>query len=208
MDAAYLLKAYRRGIFPWPSSAHSAPTWYCPDPRMVLWCHEFRTSHSLSKTLNNAALNSDWQVRCNNAFSQVIHACAAQARVGQDGTWISAEIIRAYEQLHQLGYAHSFEAWHQDRLVGGGYGVAIGRMFYGESMFSLQANASKIALASWVAFLRQQNFSLIDCQQNTQHLASLGGREIARSEFLRQVRALTVKPGLKIWPSHLKIQQP
>ena len=208
MNAAYLLKAYRRGIFPWPSSAHSAPTWYCPDPRMVLWCSEFRTSNSLRKTLSNAASNSDWQVRCNTAFSKVIHACAAQARAGQDGTWISAEIIQAYEQLHEWGYAHSFEAWYQNQLVGGGYGVAIGRMFYGESMFALQPNASKIALASWVALLAQQGFPLVDCQQNTPHLASLGGREIARAEFLRHIRQLTAQAGLNHWPTDLKIQQP
>ena len=185
-----LLEAYRHGIFPW-FSAEDPILWWSPDPRMVLFPAEFKISRSLRKTL----LRGQYQIRCDTAFEQVMRACS-QPREGQNGTWIQEEMIAAYVRLHAAGYAHSIETWMEGELVGGLYGVSIGRMFYGESMFSNKTDASKIALAYLSAQLKRWNFGMIDCQMNTPHLASLGAREIARREFLIRLQELIHYPNL------------
>lgn len=172
-----LLAAYRAGIFPWYAEGEPI-LWWSPDPRMVLFPSEFAISRSLAKTLRNAP----YDVRLDSVFGQVMGGCAAP-REGAVGTWISAEMQAAYLRLHELGYAHSVETWIAGRLAGGLYGVAIGGVFYGESMFSLAKDASKIALAHLCRHLERQGFAVIDCQMNTAHLASLGAREIPRREF-------------------------
>lgn len=185
-----LLEAYRHGIFPW-FSAEDPILWWSPDPRMVLFPAEFKISRSLRKTL----LRGQYQIRCDTAFEQVMRACS-QPREGQNGTWIQEDMIAAYVRLHAAGYAHSIETWMEGELVGGLYGVSIGRMFYGESMFSNKTDASKIALAYLSAQLKRWNFGMIDCQMNTPHLASLGAREIARREFLIRLQELIHYPNL------------
>jgi len=188
-----LLMAYRNGIFPWYSEGEPL-LWWSPDPRMVLHTAEFKVSRSLAKSIRNRG----YEVRIDTAFSQVLDGCAGPRR-DQPGTWLGAEMRAAYFRLHGLGYAHSFETWRDGSLVGGLYGMAIGRMFYGESMFSHETDASKVALAALASELRAREFPLIDCQMNTRHLASLGAREIKRAEFLRAVSALvnySEPPGL------------
>ena len=185
-----LLDAYRHGIFPW-FSAGDPILWWSPDPRMVLFPDEFKVSHSLHKTLRRG----NHEVRTDSAFEQVMRACASP-RDGQDGTWIQEEIIEAYVRLHQMGLAHSIETWMDDELVGGLYGVSLGRMFYGESMFSRKTDASKIALAHLVAQLKRWNFGMIDCQMNTPHLATLGAREIPRRQFLILLQELIHYPDI------------
>ena len=182
-----LINAYSQGIFPWYAKGEPI-LWWSPDPRMVLVPSEFKLSRSLLRTLRAGR----YQVRLDSDFPSVIHACATAQRKGQAGTWITSEMQSAYLTLHELGYAHSVETWDDDALVGGLYGLAIGRMFYGESMFSLVSDASKIALAHLVYYLKAQGFGLIDCQMNTPHLASLGAREIPRSSFVTRLQALTV----------------
>jgi len=177
-----LLAAYRRGIFPWYSPGEPI-LWWSPDPRMVLVPDEIRITRSLAKTLRNA----DYTVNLDTAFERVIAACAATPREGQSGTWITAEMQAAYCRMHELGHAHSVETWHGDRLVGGLYGIAIGRVFFGESMFSHATDASKIALAHLCRYLAARNFGIIDCQMETAHLASLGARPISRDDFLARV---------------------
>ncbi|HEX5363478.1 MAG TPA: leucyl/phenylalanyl-tRNA--protein transferase [Gallionella sp.] len=184
LSARRLLEAYRHGIFPWFSPGDPI-LWWSPDPRMVLVPDEFKVSRSLKKVLRNGGV----EVRCDTAFERVMRACAAP-RPDQQGTWIQEDMIAAYRALHELGYAHSIESWREGELVGGLYGVAIGRMFYGESMFSREANASKIALAHLSRQLSRWQFGLIDCQMNTPHLASLGAREIPRSEFVIRLQEL------------------
>ncbi|WP_305073220.1 leucyl/phenylalanyl-tRNA--protein transferase [Propionivibrio sp.] len=186
-----LVTAYLKGIFPWYSPGEPI-LWWSPDPRMVLFPAEFRLSRSLRKTLRN----KDYRVRLDTRFKAVIEACARTKRKDQAGTWIAPEIQAAYIKLHELGYAHSVETWVDDRLVGGLYGIAIGKMFYGESMFAHATDASKIALAHLVRFLADNGFGLIDCQMNTAHLASLGAREIPRTEFTDHLRRLTATPPL------------
>jgi leucyl/phenylalanyl-tRNA--protein transferase len=185
-----LLAAYRNGIFPWFSEGQPI-LWWSTDPRMVLRTQDFRISDSLKKTLRRVersmATDGRWQVRFDSAFEAVMRACAAPRRDGP-GTWISEDIIRGYTGLHARGYAHSAEVWLDGELVGGAYGVCIGRMFYGESMFARVTDASKIALAALVGFLRREGVELIDCQQETGHLASLGAAPISRSAFLAHLR--------------------
>jgi leucyl/phenylalanyl-tRNA--protein transferase len=190
LSAARLLDAYRHGIFPW-FREDDPILWWSPDPRMVLFPQEFKVSHSLRKTLRSGV----FEVRADTAFEQVMQACAAP-RAGQAGTWIHAEMIAAYGELHRQGYAHSVETWHAGELVGGLYGVAIGRMFYGESMFSRKRDASKVALARLAQQAVRWNLGLIDCQMYTEHLASLGAREIPRTEFMRRVQELIHYPDL------------
>lgn len=183
-----LLEAYRSGIFPWFNPGEPI-LWWCPDPRMVLIPGELRVSRSLAKLLRRGYL----EVRCDTVFEQVMRGCAApraKSRAGHSGTWIGEDMIKAYCLLHQQGYAHSVETWLDGRLVGGLYGVSIGRMFYGESMFSDVSNASKIALAHLARQLERWRFGMIDCQMSTPHLASLGAREIPRSEFIARVQEL------------------
>lgn len=193
-----LLQAYRQGIFPWYAKGEPI-LWWSPDPRMVLVPSEFRISRSLRKILRSG----NYEVRLDHDFSAVIRACAHTRRKGQDGTWITAEMQAAYGTLHELGFAHSVETWVDDQLVGGLYGLAIGKVFYGESMFAHATDASKIALAHLTRFLDEQGFGLIDCQMNTAHLASLGGREIPRREFICHLQALTKTPPLSgRWPDN------
>ena len=184
LSAPRLLEAYRHGIFPWFNPGEPA-LWWSPDPRMVLVPGEFKISRSFAKVLRNAA----YEVRCDTAFEQVMRGCAAP-RGEQGGTWINEDMIAAYCELHRMGYAHSVETWMDGKLVGGLYGIAIGRMFYGESMFSHAGNASKIALAHLARQLERWQFGMIDCQMNTPHLASLGAREIPRSEFIARLQEL------------------
>ena len=184
LSAARLLEAYRRGIFPWYSRGEPL-LWWSPDPRMVLHCAELKVSRSLGKNLRNKG----YEVRVDTAFSKIVRHCAGP-RKGAKGTWLDPDMQAAYLALHQAGHAHCFETWLEGDLVGGLYGVAIGRMFYGESMFSRATDASKVALVRLVEYLRGKGFPLIDCQMNTPLLASLGAREIPRRTFLRQIAAL------------------
>jgi len=184
LSAPRLLEAYRHGIFPW-FSAGDPILWWSPDPRMVLFPSEFKLSPSLRKTLRQGR----YEVLTDSAFEQVMRACAAP-RDGANGTWILDEMIQAYCELHRMGYAHSVEVWMEGELVGGLYGVCIGRMFYGESMFSRKTDTSKIALAHLCKQLELWDFGMIDCQMNTPHLASLGAREIPRKEFIARLETL------------------
>ena len=179
-----LLAAYRRGIFPWYSGEEPI-LWWSPDPRMVLFCDELKISRSLAKNLRNRG----FETRIDSAFAKVIKACAGP-RKSETGTWISSEMQAAYVALHRAGHAHCVETWLDGRLVGGLYGVAIGRAFFGESMFSRESDASKVALVALVEELRRRDCPMIDCQQRTPLLASLGGREIPRRQFLRRLAAL------------------
>jgi len=180
-----LLDAYRRGIFPWYSAGQPV-LWWSPDPRMVLFVDDFRIARSLRKRLKQHTL----EIRVDSAFRAVIAACANARRRGQYGTWITSAVVDAYAALYEQGNAHSVEAWREGRLVGGLYGVAIGRMFYGESMFADEPDASKIALVHLAGMLRERGYPLIDCQQETAHLASFGARPISRREFAHRVAAL------------------
>lgn len=196
-----LLDAYRQGIFPW-FSEHQPVLWWSTDPRMVLPTAEFKVSESLRKTLKKVdqsmRTGGRWQVRFDSDFASVIQACAAP-RERSSGTWISDEIIAAYCRLHAMGYAHSSEVWRDGALVGGAYGICIGRMFYGESMFARVTDASKIALAYLVEFLRAHDVELIDCQQETDHLASLGGRPLARAAFISRMKIAIAQPAIEQW---------
>lgn len=181
LTAARLLQAYTRGIFPWYTDGEPV-LWWSPDPRMVLPTAELHVTRSLRKTLRATARSATLRLRLDTAFETVMRACAAP-RPGQDGTWITESVVAAYVELHRRDLAHSIELWDGADLVGGLYGVSIGRMFFGESMFSRAADASKTALAALATLLLREQVPLIDCQQNTSHLASLGAREIARSVF-------------------------
>ena len=196
-----LLAAYQRGIFPWFSEGQPI-LWWSTDPRMVLKTADFKVSDSLRKALRRVERSMGehgrWQVKFDSAFERVMRACAAPRKDGP-GTWISEDIIAGYTGLHALGYAHSSELWLDGELVGGAYGVCIGRMFYGESMFARVTDGSKIALAFLVDFLRSQGVGMIDCQQETGHLASLGAAPIPRSKFLQHLRAAIREPAIGPW---------
>jgi len=185
LTAPRLVQAYRAGIFPWYSEGEPA-LWWSPDPRMVLFVDEFRVSRSMRKLLRAAANSAEADLTADRAFEAVMRACAAP-RPGQDGTWISEAVVTGYCALARNGLAHSIELRHGDQLLGGLYGVCLGRIFFGESMFSRQPNASKIALAALITLLRREGVAMIDCQQSTEHLASLGAREIRRAQFLQRV---------------------
>lgn len=188
-----LLEAYSKGIFPW-FNADEPILWWSPNPRMVLFPEEIKISRSLRKTLKK----DHYQIRTDDSFTQVMHACAS-SRKGQTGTWIHPEMIAAYTALHDMGLAHCVETWMDGELVGGLYGVALGQVFFGESMFSRVSDASKIALVHLAKQLQRWEFGLIDCQVKTGHLTSLGAREIPRSEFSQQLDRLIAdtKPGKK-----------
>ncbi len=196
-----LLQAYRKGIFPWFSEDQPI-LWWSTDPRMVLYTADFKLSASLKKTIRKIEKDrSDgqrWQVRFDSAFEQVMRACAAPRRDG-GGTWISDEIIAGYGGLHRQGYAHSSEVWLDGELVGGAYGVCIGRMFYGESMFARVTDASKIALAYLAHFLRKNGVTMIDCQQETAHLASLGAAPISRTAFIAHLQKAILQAPVTQW---------
>jgi leucyl/phenylalanyl-tRNA--protein transferase len=175
-----LLNAYASGIFPWYSEGEPI-LWWSPAPRMVLFPDELRIHKSMRPLLNG----DKYRVTFDQDFAAVIQACATQPREGQDGTWIVADMIAAYTALHRLGYAHSVEVWQEGELVGGLYGIALGRVFFGESMFAKASNASKFGLIQLVLRLRQIGYSLIDCQQETPHIATLGARPIPRKTFMQ-----------------------
>ena len=184
-----LLAAYRQGIFPWFSDGEPI-LWWSPNPRMVLHPDELKISRSLAKTLKN----SPFEIRFNSAFRAVITACSSASRGDQQGTWITEDIIDAYCALHEAGYAISAETWLDGQLVGGCYGVKIGNMFYGESMFHHVTDASKVAFVRLVQKLKEEGVGMIDCQMKTAHLASLGAHEISRDEFIKQLSALIKIP--------------
>ncbi len=175
-----LLKAYSMGIFPWYSE-DSPILWWSPDPRLVLFPEELRVSRSLRQCMRKAL----YTVTMNRAFEQVMRSCAEISRKEQSGTWITEEMIRAYTGLHRSGHAHSVEAWHNGELAGGLYGIIMGKIFFGESMFSKMSNASKVAFVTFIEQLKQKGVRLIDCQVRTEHLVNLGAREIPRREFLK-----------------------
>ncbi|MBL8251428.1 MAG: leucyl/phenylalanyl-tRNA--protein transferase [Candidatus Competibacter sp.] len=184
-----LLRAYRLGIFPWYSPGQPI-LWWSPDPRLVLFPERVKVSRSLRKTLRKATFS----ISADTAFPAVMAACAAPRALDRE-TWITPEMHRAYCRLHRLGHAHSLEIWHQGQLVGGLYGVAVGRVFYGESMFSLMSDASKVALVALAAQLRRWDFALIDCQVRTEHLARMGAVDIARDVFLELLQRYCPLPG-------------
>ena len=193
LDVPTLRRAYAEGIFPWYSDDQPI-LWWSPDPRMVLRTRCFRLHPSLRKEIRAGLRTGHLEVRLDTAFEQVIHACAHTPRAGQSGTWIVPDMVRAYTALHKAGHAHSVETWWDGRLAGGLYCVNLGRMVFGESMFSHRSNASKIALAGLVACCRAWGIDAIDCQQNTAHLASLGAEEEPRDRFLHTVRETIREP--------------
>lgn len=179
-----LLLAYRKGIFPWFDG--EIPLWWSPDPRFVLFPDEIKVSKSMQVLLKRKT----FEFTVNKAFSKVIRACKEKEREGQDGTWITDEVEAAYIQLHQQGYAHSAEVWTDNELAGGLYGVRVGDIFFGESMFSHISNASKYAFINYVKKLKNEGVQLIDCQVYTEHLESLGARMIERNQFLQYLKKL------------------
>jgi leucyl/phenylalanyl-tRNA---protein transferase len=190
LSVARLVEAYGNGIFPWFNEDQPI-LWWSPDPRMVLFPAELKVSRSLARTLRN----SRFEVRADTAFRDVIQGCRMRRR-DQAGTWISAPMVEAYCELHRAGVAHSVETWLDAELVGGLYGVALGRAFFGESMFTRATDASKVALVTLVRQLERWGFEMVDCQMNTAHLASFGAREIARAEFTRRLRELIHYPSV------------
>jgi leucyl/phenylalanyl-tRNA--protein transferase len=187
-----LLLAYSSGIFPWYSE-NEPILWWSPDPRLVLYPDELKISRSLSKVIKKGA----YTVTVDCAFEQVITECARVRLENQEGTWIVDEMVKAYCNLHESGFAHSVEAWEGDHLVGGLYGVSLGRCFFGESMFTRLSNASKVAFVSLVQHLRSLNFTLIDCQVTTGHLTRFGAREVPRSRYLDELDEGLKTPTLK-----------
>ena len=193
LDVESLLRAYSGGIFPWFSEGQPI-LWWSTDPRMVLFTDEFRVHRSLRKTLAAFAGSARCEIRMDTSFAAVIKACATSERPGQSGTWIVPPMVQAYADLHRAGHAHSVETWIDGELAGGLYCVSLGHAVFGESMFTRVPDASKIALAALVAFCLHAGIRIIDCQQNTQHLASLGAREIRRSDFVAAVAQNARKP--------------
>jgi leucyl/phenylalanyl-tRNA--protein transferase len=182
LSPARLLAAYERGVFPW-YSAQQPILWWSPDPRMVLFPQEFNCSRSLRKTLRNGP----YTTQVDRAFGATIRACAAPRRSGPD-TWLNNDMIASYERLHDLGFGHSIETYESEFLAGGLYGIQLGQVFFGESMFSLRRDASKVALARLVQECRARDIQVIDCQVASSHLASLGAREVSRSQFVTLLR--------------------
>ncbi|MFT4242643.1 MAG: leucyl/phenylalanyl-tRNA--protein transferase [Acidovorax sp.] len=194
LDVANLCAAYAQATFPWYGPGQPI-LWWSPDPRMVLPVAQFRLHRSLRKTLQAFRARPGCEIRVDGAFKAVITACAAKEREGQTGTWIVPDMVRAYTALHAAGHAHSVETWVDGELRGGLYCVALGRAVFGESMFAHATDASKIALAALVCLCRVHGVELIDCQQNTRHLASLGAHEIPRDRFLAHVEQARHQPG-------------
>lgn len=193
LDVDSLHRAYSAGIFPWFSEGQPI-LWWSTDPRMVLFTDEFRLHRSLRKSLARFVADARCELRIDSAFGEVIGACSGSERPGQNGTWILPRMVKAYEAFHRAGFAHSFETWIDGQLVAGLYCVAIGQAVFGESMFTHVTDGSKLALAGLVAFCRHHGIAVIDCQQNTEHLASLGAREIPRADFVALVAQNTEKP--------------
>jgi leucyl/phenylalanyl-tRNA--protein transferase len=188
-----LIEAYQKGIFPWPSE-NQPILWWFTSPRMTLRPEDMIIQRSLKKKIQQVLVNPDWEIKIDHSFETVIHSCANSPRHGQDGTWITPEIQENYIELYHQGIAHSIETWYQDELVGGLYGINLGRMFYGESMFMKTADASKIALAALCAKAIQSSIALIDCQQETSHLKSLGAKLMDKTSFLDAIEQLTTEP--------------
>jgi leucyl/phenylalanyl-tRNA---protein transferase len=199
-----LEEAYRKGVFPWYSEGQPV-LWWSPDPRMVLSVSDFKVSRSLRKTLARFIRTPGCEIRIDSDFTSVIQACAGAPREGQAGTWIVPAMVQAYRAWHETGRVHSFETWIEGRLVGGLYGVSLGRMFFGESMFSHATDASKIALAALVCFCREHAVAMIDCQQRTGHLVSLGARELTRSEFEHGLRQGVSASRIEEWTYHPRL---
>ncbi len=197
-------EAYAKGIFPWYSVGQPV-LWWSPDPRMVLEPVNFRLHRSLAKTIRRFLATPGCEVRIDTAFQRVIEACATTPRGGVRGSWIVPAMIDAYCAWHAAGRAHSVETWVDGELVGGLYGVGMGRMVFGESMFAHRTDASKIALAALVAFCRGHGVETIDCQQRTDHLASFGGAEIARADFQRRLAAAVAMPRIADWSYDLRL---
>lgn len=186
-----VIEAYQKGIFPWYDS-DSLPLWFSPNPRFVLFPHELHVSRSMQKILSKNV----FEFKIDTAFEEVIHECAIAKRKEQDGTWITNEMKNVYTQLHYDGYAHSAEAWQDGILVGGMYGLQIGKVFFGESMFSKISNASKFVFIKFVQHLKENGIELIDCQVYTEHVESLGARLIERKEYLKLLqRFITAEKG-------------
>ena len=198
LSPARLTEAYSKGVFPWYGRGQPV-LWWSPDPRMVLFPDEFRLSRSLRKTLAKFIRTPGCEVRIDGNFRRVITACAQTPREGQDGTWIVPEMVQAYCRWHDAGVPHSVETWVGGELVGGLYGVSLGHMFFGESMFAHRTDASKIALAALVCFCLEHRIPMIDCQQRTAHLASVGARELPRAEFERRLALYLAKPPVTDW---------
>lgn len=194
LDVPTLLDAYRHAIFPWFSDDQPI-LWWSPDPRMTLAPASFRLHRSLRKVLQTFRNDARCEIRIDHSFDTVIRACSAAPREGQSGTWIVPPMVEAYGALHRAGHAHSVETWVDGELVGGLYCVAIGRAVFGESMFARRTDASKIALAALVCLCRRHGVQLIDCQQNTAHLASLGASEMPRERFVAHVARAREEPG-------------
>lgn len=186
-----LLNAYANGIFPWFNEGEPI-LWWSLDPRLVIRPGEMKVSKSLRHTLNSGKFT----VHIDTNFRSVMEHCAGTPREGQDGTWITHEMVEAYCKLHELGFAHSFETYLDDQLVGGLYGVAIGKAFFGESMFHTVTDASKVAFYHLHQFLKNHGFKLIDCQQETVHLKSLGAYPIPRKDYLSELETLVTEPSL------------
>lgn len=186
-----LLNAYANGIFPWYNEGDPI-LWWSLDPRLVIRPGEMKVSKSLRHTLRNGK----FEVRIDTAFRSVMEHCAATPREGQDGTWITEDILEAYCKLHELGFAHSFETWQDGELIGGLYGIAIGKAFFGESMFHTVSDASKVAFWHLHQFLLQHDYKLIDCQQETPHLKSLGAYTILRKDFIKELEGLVIEQGI------------
>lgn len=198
VNTTRLEEAYRAGMFPW-FSAGQPVLWWSPDPRMVLHTAEFHLGHNLRKALRRFRRTPGCQVRFDSHFPALIRACASTPRDGQDGTWIVPAMVAAYTDWHRMGRVHSVETWIDGEMVGGLYFINIGRMCFGESMFSRRTDASKIALAALVAACLARGVTLIDCQQNTGHLASLGAREISRAAFLEHLAIAVAAEAVAPW---------
>lgn len=181
--------AYRNGIFPWYEG--DTILWWCPHPRFVLFPDELKISKSIKPLLNR----NEFQFTVNKDFASVIHHCKNTHRPGQDGTWITDYVEKAYTQLHKMGIAHSAEVWKDEKLVGGLYGIRMGKVFFGESMFSLVSNASRYAFIKYIQLLEQEGVQLIDCQVYTEYLESFGARMIDREQFIEQLQTLTIEKG-------------
>lgn len=193
-----LLRAYVKGIFPWYEEGQPI-LWWSPDPRMTLNLSELHVSKSLKKILRDEI----FEVRFDTDFKNIINACAGTKRKGTVGTWITLDLIDSYMELHKMGFAHSVGAYRENRLVGGLYGLSVGSIFFGESMFHRENDASKVAFVYLVRFLQQNDFDLIDAQQDTDHLRSLGGKPMKRKDFLKCLETFTLKPSLiGNWNSH------
>ena len=193
LSPSRLINAYRRGIFPWYQQGQPI-LWWSPNPRWIIEPARLHISRSLAKTLRKGR----FRVTFNQDFNAVISACAQPGK-DRDETWITADIQSAYTELHQLGYAHSVESWHQNQLVGGLYGIALGKVFFGESMFSIQSDASKVAMVYLTEKLNADGIELIDCQVHTQHLQSLGATPISRKDFITHLDQLITNEDESAW---------